>query len=106
MEPNPFGQHRVTVDGDLVKLQFVGHAGLAETVAFHDLLAQMLAERGRCYVLADLRELTGMDPKTRKFIGEWTRAHRITAGAAFGASFPVRALVTLLLNAIRLMSRN
>lgn len=102
--PNSFGRHRVTVDGDLVELQLVGAADLAEAVAFHELLAQVLAERGRCYVLIDLEGLTGVDPRARKYISEWNRRQRITAGAAYGAGFMSRVIVTLLLNAIRLMN--
>jgi|JI9StandDraft_2_1071091.scaffolds.fasta_scaffold225696_2 hypothetical protein len=100
---NPFGPHRVTVEGERVRLKFVGKATYAETVAFHELLAGVL-ERGRCFVLVDLTELAGVDPKARRYIGEWNRSHRITAGAAFGASLTGRAFVTLLLNAIRLMN--
>lgn len=102
---NSFGPHRVTVDGEMVQLKFVGKATYAETVAFHELLAEVL-ERGRCFVLVDLRELDGIDPRARRYIGEWNRSHRITAGAAFGASFTGRAFVTLMLNAIRLMNTN
>lgn len=104
-EPNPFGQHRVTEDGELVTLRFVGAPSLAEAQAFHGLLARVLAERGRCYVLVDLQGLTGIAAEVRRFIGEWNREHQITAGAAFGASFATRVVVTLLLNAIRLMSK-
>jgi len=103
---NPFGPHRVTEDGEMVHLKFVGKATYAETVAFHELLARVLGERGRCFVLVDLTELTGVDAKARRYIGEWNRSHRITAGAAFGASFTGRAFVTLMLNAIRLMNTN
>jgi hypothetical protein len=104
--PGPFGQHRVDVDGELVTLRFVGAASLAETKAFHELLARLLAERGRCYVIVDLRGLTGMGAEVRRFIGEWNREHQITAGAAFGAGFSIRVVVTLLLSAIRLMSKD
>lgn len=89
-----------------MKLQFVGKAGLAETVAFHALLERKLAERGRCYVLIDLGGLTGIGADTRRFIGEWNREHKITAGAAFGASFTARVLVTLLLTTVKMMSRD
>lgn len=101
-----FGQHRVRVDGDLVELQIVGAASLAEAVAFHELLVEVLAERGRCYVLADLREMTGIDPRARRYVSDWNREHRITAGSAYGASFSGRVFITLLLNAIRLLNSN
>jgi len=100
------GRHRVRVDGDLVELQFVGAASLAEAVAFHELLAEVLAERGRCYVLADLSEMTGIDPRARRYVSDWNREHRITAGSAYGASFSGWVIFTLLLNAIRLMNSN
>ena len=101
-----FGRHRVRVSGELVELQFVGPASLEESVAFHEVLAEVLAERGRCYVLIDLGNLSGMDSRARRYISEWNRVHRITAGAAYGASFTGRVLITLLLNAIRLMNAN
>lgn len=100
------GRHRVRVDGVVVELQIVGTASLDEAVAFHELLAEILAERGRCYVLADLSEMTAIDPRARRYVSDWNRGHRITAGAAYGASFKGRVIFTLLLNAIRLMNSN
>lgn len=104
--PGRFGQHLVTQDGDLVKAQIVGAVSRAEAVAFHDMLAQLLAEHGRCYLLVDLTRLASISPEARRYVGEWNRTHRVTAGAAFGASFPARAAIMLLLNAVRLMNRD
>lgn len=87
-------------------LQFVGKASLDETKVFHAILARRLAERGRCYLLIDLGGLTAIGADSRRFIGEWNREHKITAGAAFGASFAVRVMVTLLLTTIKLMNRD
>lgn len=101
-----FGQHRVTVDGELVALRFVGAAGFAEVVGFHELLAQVLAERGRCYVLVNMVELTGIEARARRFVAEWNRRQQITAGAVYGAGFTARVFVKLLLNTVRLLNAN
>lgn len=104
--PSPYGQHHVHVDGDVVTLRFVGPASRADTVAFHDLLEQVLAERGGCFVLADLRGLTGICAESRRYISEWNRSHRASGCAAYGASFAVRVIVTLLMNTIRLLNHD
>jgi hypothetical protein len=99
-----FGRHRVEVDGDLLTLRLRGRVSQSEAVEFHAMLAQLLSERGRCFLLVDLRELESIDPGARRHVGEWNRSHQITAGAAFGANFAVRALMSLFLGAIKLMA--
>lgn len=99
-----FGRHRVEVEGDLWTLRLRGRVSEAEAVAFHEMLAEFLRERGRCFLLVDLRELEGIDPGARRYVGEWNRRHQITAGATFGASVAVRALMGLFLGAIKLMA--
>lgn len=86
--------------------RLVGEVALAEAQAYHELLARVLAEHGRCYQVVDLRRLTGISPAVRRFVGEWNREHQVTAGATFGASFSMRVVVTLMLNAVRLMNKH
>lgn len=99
-----FGTHRVRQDGELVELQLLGAAGYPETVAFHDMLARVTAEHGRCYLLVDISGLTGIEAKARRYVSEWNRRHRITAGSLYGVGFTARVFITLLLNTIRLMN--
>lgn len=42
-------------------------------------------------------------PLRRRFIADWNRRHRIDGVASFGASLFMRTMVTLVLNAIRLI---
>lgn len=80
----------------------------ALTAADIEALRLAVVNHGVRFLVADLSEMTGMDAKARLAVSEWSRveAETLWAVAAHGCSFPVRAVITLLLGAIKLLGRN
>ena len=97
------GTHHVVQIDDLVEVQFRGALTRDDAVVLHERLRQIFAERGSCYLLADLGGISTMTPDARRFMGEWNKAHRISGVALYGGNFAIRALATLTANAIRLL---
>ena len=66
-----------------------------------------LAAAGRCFLVADLSGMAGLDPVARRRIAEWSRGEddKVDAVAVHGCSFAMRTLITLTLNAIKLLGR-
>jgi hypothetical protein len=104
--PLTFGRHRASHEGDLVRIQVDGDFGREDSVAFHDYLTRVLDEQGRLFVIGDLHGAGGIDPGARAVSSEWNRTHRLSACACFGASFPVRVLLSLTINAVKLLGLN
>ena len=69
--------------------------------------AVTLAAAGRCFLVADLSGMAGLDPVARRRIAEWSRGEddKVDAVAVHGCSFAMRTLITLTLNAIKLLGR-
>lgn len=99
--------HTLTREGDLVRVVFRGPLTLADAEGLRVRVNEALAGGGHCYLLVDMRGLTEMQPEARRAIGEWGRmADRHISGAAiYGASFALRVLTTLMLNAVRVLAR-
>lgn len=94
-------------EGDLVLLVLRGALFMPQARALRETVERILSESPRCYILADLREMTTMDAESRRYLGDWGRtAETNTVTAIFGMSFAVRVLTMLLLNAIRVMGRS
>lgn len=90
--------------GDRIELVVRGALTATDVEAWRGVVAQ----HGVRYLLADLNQMTGMDAKARLAVSEWSgvEAETLWAVAAYGCSFSVRAVITLLLGAIRLIGRN
>lgn len=99
------GRHTLADEGDTVIIRCDGAMSHDEAVAIHTLLAEVLAREGRCFALADLSRMTSIAPTARRYSMEWSKAHRVDAVAMIGASFPLRVLTTVTLEAVRLLRR-
>lgn len=99
------GRHRIADEGDTVVVRCDGAMSYEEAVEIHTLLAEVLAREGRCFALADLSRMTSIAPAGRRYSMEWSKAHRVDAVAMIGASFPLRVLTTVTLEAVRLLRR-
>lgn len=106
MELEDGGGHDIILEGDLVVLVVRGPLLLPHATLLREHVDRVLSASRRCYLLADVRQMTTMDGAARRFLGEWGRASKLrTVTAVFGMSFGVRVLAMLLLNAIRVMGR-
>ncbi|MBL8971736.1 MAG: STAS/SEC14 domain-containing protein [Myxococcales bacterium] len=101
------GGHRVWREGDLVGMHFHGPLTRADFTAMRTLFAAVMAEHGYCYMISDMTHCTAFEPEARKFLGEWSREGRdkVAGTAVYGVNFAMRALVTLVLNATKLISK-
>lgn len=101
------GKHELASEGEFVHLVFRGELDLAGVEGVRAMCQGVMRAEGRCFILVDLRELSGITSEARRSVGEWRKADGApaTAAALFGASFAVRVLVTLMQNAVRLLQR-
>lgn len=104
--PLVLGPHRARQVGDVVELQFDGPLTLDQAKALHEHLAASYAELGSCFVLVDLGGVSAMGPESRRYMGEWHRSHELSGVALFGGNFAMRAIATLTVNAIHLLSNH
>lgn len=94
---------QLTREGDIVHLEFRGPFVLEHARTVHEFLAQVMAETGRCYLLADMSQMDGIPTDTRRYVGEWHKQHTVSGVAVYGASFAIRALATLMFQAVRIV---
>ncbi|MDC0723145.1 STAS/SEC14 domain-containing protein [Nannocystis bainbridge] len=89
---------------DLAHIKVRGPFDLAVAHTVHGMLADIMAEKGRCYLLADLTRMDGIPTDARKHVGEWHKQHSVSGVGVYGASFAMRSLATLMFRAIRLVT--
>ena len=100
------GSHPVQQHGDLMKMQLRGPLTSAEIVGMRTMVRRIRDERGRCYLIADAADLAGIDADARRMMADWGRHHpddRASGVAVHGVNFVTRTLITLTVNAVRLM---
>ena len=100
-----FGRHSLRCDGELVSVKFVGTITRADAVKLREVLNTVFHSEERCFLLANMREGTGIDPEARKYMAEWSKtpSQRMAGTAVFGMSFAARAIVMLMVNAIKVL---
>lgn len=100
------GEHSVERRGDLMNMRMRGPLTAADVAGMRDMVREIREEHGRCFLVADVVELAGIDAGARRMMGEWGRAspeNRASAVSVHGVNFATRALITLTVNAVRLM---
>lgn len=101
------GLHGVRVVGDLIELVADGEMTVPHIEALQAMVAEVRRREGLCYMLVDLKGMTALGSDTRRQVAVWGQdeTNRLTASAVYGCSFAMRALITLTLNAVRVLSR-
>jgi hypothetical protein len=100
------GSHPVQQRGDLMKMQLRGPLTRDDIVGMREMVRKIRDERGHCFLIADATELDGIDADARRMMAEWGRQHpedRASGVAVHGVDFVTRTLITLTVNAVRLM---
>lgn len=104
-ETRVLGTHRMTTDGDVVHLTWVGELTPDDTIAFIDEIFRVIQAQGRGFALIDLREASKIGPEARKqSLRNPEREASITGVACYGASFATKVLLTMVhsaMNAVR-----
>lgn len=103
--PGSIGRHELRRQGDLLMLDFHGPLTLPDLQGLRAALAEVNAETGRSFLVADLNEATTVDSEARKYMAEWSRQRTdwVAGIAVHGIGFAMRTLLTLTLNAIKIV---
>lgn len=103
----PLGKHRYRVDGDVLLLELCGgEILLADAEQLIQALEALQARYDYYLLLADMSHGLGIAPAVRRRIASWSTSYRLkSATACIGAGTAARALVTLALQALRLLGR-
>ena len=101
------GSHPGWRSGDVLGLCVRGALTPADIDELQLAVRATLAAAGRCFLVADLSGMAGLDPLARRRIADWSRSDddKVEGVAVHGCSFAMRTLITLTLNAIKLLGR-
>lgn len=101
------GSHGCRVVGDMIEIVANGEVTVADIAGMQELVREVRRREGLCYTLVDLTGMAGLSGETRRAVAAWgqSEATRVTGSAVYGCSFAARALITLAVNAIRVLSR-
>lgn len=82
-----------------------GALTLADLRRLREVLAGVITESGRSFLVADLHKATIIDSDARRYMAEWSRQHTdwVAGTAVYGVNFAMRTVLTLTLNAIKLL---
>ncbi len=78
-----------------------------DVVSLQAIVRELLATRGSCFLIADLKGMTGIDAEGRRSMAAWSKNHAdpVSGAALYGAGFATRALINLTLSAIKLLGQ-
>lgn len=104
--PKQFGRHQVVWDGEFLTVMLDGDLAESEAVALLDEIRTFDEDVGNFGLILQALGSVGFPPETRKTISSRTRPERPPfPTAVIGTSLVMRAVLTLLVNAIRLTSK-
>ncbi len=98
------GPHVMEIEGDTVIARLDGPFTLDHLTEFLPLLEKILAERGRCFTISDLRGPTSFPVETRRRAIEWSKGHVVTGSVMFGTSLTARVTLTLMIRATEILT--
>jgi hypothetical protein len=98
------GRHRLSLHGDVVRMEYHGALDLGEAVHLHAIMEQLLAQRRRVFFLTLVCEEAPATDEARKYVIGWNRTYCAISGAAVVGtrSAVTRAVGSLLVRAINL----
>lgn len=101
------GAHRYAIDGDLLTIELCGSDfTMADAEQLMQLVESTQERHGHYLLLVDLSRGIRIVPAVRRRIAEWAASyHSTSATACIGAAVATRAIMTLALQAARLLGR-
>jgi len=99
------GPHIIEIEGDTIIARPDGRFELAHLNQFLPMVEQVIAERGRCFTISDLRKPMSFPAETRRSAIEWSKTHVVSGSAMFGTSLTARVTLTLLMRATEILMR-
>ena len=101
------GGFRCYRDADILFLEIHGVFSVEDAEQMFELSDSIRLKFGYVLTVFDAKDAKGMTAAARRLVGQRSREENIHgASAVIGASFPIRTLVQLLRNAIRLFGGN
>jgi len=88
-----------------VVLHVHGALTVSDLQRLREVLVVVMEETGHAFLIADLNKATIIDSGARKYMAEWSKEHTdwVAGTAVYGVNFAMRAVLTLTLNAIKLL---
>lgn len=97
----------VRLEDDLVFVELRGRMTVAAAEALAGIYESTVKRKGYILILIDIEDsvLLGADPRARRILVDWNKQYsRTLAAAAFGGRAAVRVMLTLMNNAVRVLS--
>ncbi len=102
----PLGKHLVSIEADTVVVVLRGTVELSEVQELAGIFTQVHNRLGRVFVLPNVQDGAIPPLKVRRWLVQWLEKNPVlTAGAAFGASLPLRTIFLLLMRAAAALRR-
>lgn len=98
------GQHYYYIEEDVIVVRFKGNISLKEVSRFIEIFNSLLKKHKRALLISDLSHASTIDQDARRHIVDWTRQQTAFATAAVSAGFMQRALTSLMVRALKLIS--
>lgn len=103
---HPLGpNHRYFVDGDTIHWETHGALAIADVVGLQQVMTDVKRQMGTLLLVCDTRLGASVGPEVRRYISRWEDVGAPSCPTAvIGANLLIRTLVTLIMNAGRLLT--
>lgn len=99
------GNHQVRVEGDVVFSRWNGPSTLAEVQAYLAVLESVIANQRFAFAVIGIQNAHPTPPEARAWIAEWSKRFALTGAVCFGSNWAVRTISTLMVHAMRLVTK-
>lgn len=99
------GAHQVELSEGLALLRWIGFPTFDDVRGVFELVGAELTGKRSFFIIADMRKSEIPDASTRRWATEWVRDNKPSGFASFGNSAAIRAILALMMNAVRLLDR-
>jgi hypothetical protein len=73
---------------------------------FFAIVEPVFASYGQAFMLTDATQTFAVTAEARRAIAEWGKTHQVAASAVFGPSLTVRAMLTLVTGAMKIVGNS
>ena len=99
------GAHQVELSEGLALLRWIGFPTFDDVRGVFEVVSAERVSQRSYFIVADMRKSEIPDASTRRWATEWVRQNQPTGFASFGNTAAIRAILALMMNAIRLLDR-
>ena len=104
-EQRDYGKHDLYIEDDIVISVPHGELTLAELHIYTDILAEVIARHGHCLMLADNKEVSGIEACARRYSAQWSVGKPVVGIALYNAGLAARTVFTLVLKAMNMIGK-